>query len=72
MLKRAILALAEERGDIRALTDELAGFHRLRVGRFRVVFRYLPGRVIDCVYAEERKLIYEVFEAELRRILADD
>jgi hypothetical protein len=36
------------------------------------VFPYLPGRVIECVYAEERKIIHEVFEAELRRILADD
>ncbi len=68
-LKRAIVALATERGDIRALTDELSGFYRLRVGRFRVIFRYLPGRVIDCVFVEERKLVYEVFESELQRIL---
>jgi mRNA interferase RelE/StbE len=68
-LKRAITALATERGDIRALTDELSGFYRLRVGRFRVIFRYLPGRVIDCVFVEERKLVYEVFESELQRIL---
>lgn len=68
-LKRAIVALSTERGDIRALTDELSGFYRLRVGRFRVIFRYLPGRVIDCVFVEERKLVYEVFESELQRIL---
>jgi mRNA interferase RelE/StbE len=70
-LKRAIFALATESGDIRALTDELSGFYRLRVGRFRVIFRYLPGRVIECVFVEERKLVYEVFEAEIRRILGE-
>ncbi len=71
-LKRGILALATERGDIRALSDELSGFYRLRVGRYRVIFRYLPGRVIDCVFVEERKLVYEVFESELRRLLGPE
>lgn len=67
--KKAILGLAAERGDIMALHDELAGWHRLRVGSFRVIFRYRPGLVIECVYAEERKLVYEVFENEMVRIL---
>lgn len=70
-LKRAILALATESGDIRALTDELSGFDRLRVGRFRVIFRYLPGRAIECVFVEERKMVYEIFGAEIRRILGE-
>ena len=30
-LKLAIKRLSEERGDIKSLTDEVEGFHRLRV-----------------------------------------
>lgn len=71
-LKRAILQLANERGDIRALGDDLSGYYRLKVGRYRVVFRYLPGRIIDCVYANERKLVYEVFAAEMSRVLGEE
>jgi mRNA interferase RelE/StbE len=71
-LKRAILGLANERGDIQALGENLAGYHRLKVGRHRVIFRYLPGSIIDCVYINERKLVYEIFEAELERIVRAD
>lgn len=71
-LKRAILQLAEERGDIRGLTEDLSSYYRLRVGRFRVIFRYLPGRVVDCVYVNERKLVYELFAAEMNRILGTE
>ncbi len=67
--KRAVLGLATEKGDLKALGDPLSGYHRLKVARYRVIFRYIPGRIIECVYAEERKLIYEIFESELRRIL---
>lgn len=67
--KKAVIGLATEKGDIKALHDELGGYYRLRIGRFRVIFRYLPGRVIECVFAEERKLVYEIFESEMARIL---
>jgi mRNA interferase RelE/StbE len=71
-LKRAILQLAGERGDIKALSEDLSGYYRLKVGRFRVIFRYLPGRVIDCVYVHERKLVYEIFSAEMSRIIGTE
>jgi mRNA interferase RelE/StbE len=71
-VKRAILELAGERGDIRALRDRLDGYYRLRVGSHRVVFRYLPGRVIECVYVNDRALVYDVFESELHRIIAKE
>lgn len=67
--KRAVLGLATEKGDIKALQDELSGYYRLKIARFRVIFRYQPGRVIECVFAEERKLVYEIFESEMTRIL---
>jgi mRNA interferase RelE/StbE len=70
--KRAVLGLATEKGDIKALGDQLSGYYRLKVACYRVIFRYLPDRTIECVYAEERKLIYEIFESELNRILGDD
>lgn len=70
--KRAVLGLATEKGDIKALSDKLAGYYRLKVARYRVVFRYAPDRTIECVYAEERKLIYEIFESEMNRILGED
>ena len=69
--KRAVLGLAQERGDIRALGDELAGFHRLKVARYRVIYWYRPGGVIECVFAEDRKLVYEIFEAEMGRIMGE-
>lgn len=71
-LKRAILRLSNEAGDIKALRDNLAGYYRLRVGQYRVIFRYPPGQIIDCVYLHERSLVYELFEAEMARILGQE
>ena len=71
-LKRAILQLSAEAGDIRALCDNLARYYRLRVGPYRVIFRYLPGRIVDCVYLQERCLVYELFETEMARILGQE
>ena len=71
-LKHAILRLSEEAGDTKALRDNLAGYYRLRVGQYRVIFRYLPGRIVDCVYLHERSLVYELFETEMARILGQE
>ena len=67
-LRMAIKGLAEEKGDIKSLTDELEGFYRLRVGSHRVIFEYeiIDGqRVITCIFAGPRKWIYEVFQSRL-------
>lgn len=67
-LKVAIKNLSKEKGDIKALCDELDGFHRLRVGSHRVIFEYelLDGkRTITCVHAGSRKWIYEVFQSRI-------
>ncbi len=67
-LRIAIKALAHEKGDIKALTDSLAGFQRLRVGSHRVIFEYeiIDGqRVITFVFAGPRKWIHEVFQSRL-------
>jgi mRNA-degrading endonuclease RelE of RelBE toxin-antitoxin system len=64
-IKRAVSALKDEQGDIKALGDDLEGFYRLRVGPFRVIFRYRTGRVIECVYMNRRSVVYEVFERDV-------
>lgn len=67
-LRRALRDLAEEKGDILPLTNELDGFHRLRVGRYRVIFRYEMNngqRRIVCIYLAQRKWVYEVFQSRL-------
>ena len=65
MLRRALRQLTSEQGDIKQLEERLHGFCRLRVGPFRVIFRYIIGngkRVIRCEYVERRKIIYEAYE----------
>ena len=64
-LKKAIIELANGLGDIKSLTENLAGFHRLRVGEHRVVYRYHEG-VIECFYAAPRKIVYEYLAAQLK------
>lgn len=68
-VKRGLTQLALERGDIRALRERLDGYYRLRVGTYRIIFRYQPGRIIECVYMNSRSMVYDVFESELHRIV---
>ncbi|AHF91105.1 hypothetical protein OpiT1DRAFT_02515 [Opitutaceae bacterium TAV1] len=60
-VREAVARLASQKGQIKALENELSGFWRLRVGRYRVIFTYARPMTIDCLFAEERKLVYEVF-----------
>ena len=71
-VKQAIRDLAREQGDIRALRDDLSGYHRLKIGRHRLIFRYAPGRIIECIFIEERRLVYEMFESEMSRIIGTE
>ncbi|MGA2657599.1 MAG: hypothetical protein ABSH34_08765 [Verrucomicrobiota bacterium] len=67
----AIRRLAEDRGDIRPLVDELTGYNRLKVGHFRVVYREAFEKgvpVRKCLFAERRDVVYEVF----RQMVLDD
>ncbi len=64
-VKLALRELAIERGDCLPLREKLSGYHRIRVGGFRVVFRYMPGRIMECVFAEERSLVYQLFDREM-------
>jgi mRNA-degrading endonuclease RelE of RelBE toxin-antitoxin system len=65
MLRRALHQLATEQGDIKQLEERLHGFCRLRVGPFRVIFRYIlthGKRLIRCEFVERRKIVYEAYE----------
>ncbi len=64
-LKRALSELSKEKGDIAALHPPLDGFYRLRVGSYRVIFCFSPGKVVECVYANHRSIVYEVLDQEL-------
>lgn len=64
-LRAALRGLERERGDIRALEGRLSGYHRLRVGSYRVIFRYAvesDRRAVRCEFIERRSMVYEVFE----------
>ena len=69
-LKRAIAESAFERGDIKPLSENLAGFHRLRVGEHRVVYRS-RGKTIECFYAAPRKIVYEYMAARLKESIRE-
>lgn len=71
-LRTALRALTKERGDIRALEGRLENYHRLRVGGYRVIFAYRfvgKQRTIQCIFAERRNVVYEVFEQLRRQLL---
>ncbi|MGZ5005090.1 MAG: type II toxin-antitoxin system RelE family toxin [Chthoniobacterales bacterium] len=73
-LRAALAALANERGDIRALEGPLKDYHRLRIGSYRVIFAYrISGRrrVIQCIFAERRSAVYEIFEQLLKKHLLE-
>jgi mRNA interferase RelE/StbE len=63
-IKRALIDLRHERGDIQALEGNLSGYYRLKVGRHRLIFAYAQDQAIEVVFIEERSLVYEVFEAK--------
>jgi mRNA-degrading endonuclease RelE of RelBE toxin-antitoxin system len=70
-LRSAIRGLAQDRGDIKPLVDELTGYQRLRAGDFRVVYREAFEKGIPvrkCLFAERRNVVYEIF----RKMVLDD
>ena len=68
-IRLGLRGLETERGDCMPLREKLAGHHRLRVGGYRALYRYLPGNVIECVFAESRGLVYHLFERDVLRNL---
>ena len=67
-LRLAIRGLPEGKGDIRFLSGRLSEFQRLRVAHHRIIFKRSP-RQIDCLFAERRDVVYQVFEQIRQRDL---
>jgi mRNA interferase RelE/StbE len=68
-IRTALLKLASEKGDIKALERELSGYYRLRIRAYRIIFRYATERgqrKILCDFAERRDVVYETFLDLLR------
>jgi|SRR5665213_986158 len=63
-LRQAIKGLADGQGDIKRLEGNLAGYGRLGVAGCRVIFKERSERetrIIDCIFAERRAVVYELF-----------
>ena len=70
----ALRKLARERGDIWVLEGPLKNYHRLRIGGYRIIFAYrVTGkrRTIQCIYAERRDAVYEIFAHLLKKHLLE-
>jgi len=59
-VRTALRELAKGRGDMKELAGRLAGFYRLRIGRYRVVYRY-QGKHVEAIFLEQRSIVYELF-----------
>ena len=74
-LRSALRGLEAGRGDLLPLEAGFEGYHRLRVGAFRIILRY--GRTTAgattacCVFAERRAMVYVLLDDLLRRGLVD-
>lgn len=68
-LKAGILGIADGRGNLKPLEDELTGYSRLAVRGVRVIYCARRDGDIECVFAERRKIVYELFAATLREKL---
>jgi len=73
VLRAALRQLENERGNIKPLEGELRRYYRLRVRGFRIIFAYAAAsktrRVIRCIFAERRNVVYEIFEEILKKHL---
>jgi mRNA-degrading endonuclease RelE of RelBE toxin-antitoxin system len=62
--------LESGKGDVKALEGPLHDYSRLRVGPYRVILSYGASGTVDCVFAERRSLVYEVFsDAMIERLM---
>jgi mRNA-degrading endonuclease RelE of RelBE toxin-antitoxin system len=68
-LRAGLRGLEREKGDLKQLEADLAGYARLRVGGYRIIVRFYGERgqrVARCVFAEKRAVVYELFAEILR------
>jgi mRNA-degrading endonuclease RelE of RelBE toxin-antitoxin system len=68
-LREGLKGLEREKGDLKQLEADLAGYARLRIGSYRILVRFYAQsgqRVARCVFAEKRSVVYELFAEILR------
>jgi len=68
-LRLALRSAANGKGDIEPLEGPLANYSRLRISSYRVILFYRSSNEMECVFAEHRSIVYEVFAEELRKKL---
>lgn len=72
-VRPALRDLEKGKGDVQALEGPLQDYCRLRVGPYRVILMYSKSRTIECVFAERRSIVYEVFaDAMIERLMRDE
>jgi mRNA-degrading endonuclease RelE of RelBE toxin-antitoxin system len=73
-LARAIKGLSQNSGDRKLLDGKLTGYHRLRVSGYRVIYKeqFVAGaRVIFCLFAENRSVVYQLFQQKILKELSE-
>jgi mRNA-degrading endonuclease RelE of RelBE toxin-antitoxin system len=65
-LRRALRGLSREQGDLKPLEAPLEGYCRLRVGGYRVMFAYGKRGSVECIFTEQRSVVYELLLERLR------
>jgi mRNA-degrading endonuclease RelE of RelBE toxin-antitoxin system len=68
-MRLAFKRLAKGQGDVKALEGALASYWRLRVLSYRVIMFYRSPTEIECIFAERRSIVYEIFAEALREKL---
>lgn len=64
-IRRALSDLeAGRKRNVRRLERELAGFSRLRVGKYRAIFRHGETGEIIVEYLDSREVVYQEFERQ--------
>jgi mRNA-degrading endonuclease RelE of RelBE toxin-antitoxin system len=69
-VRLALKALSKGAGDIKPLEGALASYSRLRISSYRIILFFRSYNQIECVFAERRSIVYEIFAQELRETLA--
>ncbi len=74
-LRLALRRLEKEEGNTRSLQGPLAGYQRLRVGSFRIIYVNAAGDdgtfLTRCIFAERRDTVHTIFSEMLKRDLLD-
>jgi mRNA-degrading endonuclease RelE of RelBE toxin-antitoxin system len=69
-LRLALRDLAKGKGDVKPLEGTVQDYCRLRVGPYRIVLSYGRPDTVECVFAERRSIVYEIFaDAMVERLM---